>query len=115
MSLVDKCLKWRVIPYHKNYLYKDFPDSWQCSDSLDPSSNSCTKSEVLPKIDSAALKHKSQLKQPDPPAKREAPKKTMSAARQEQQRMEEVLFIKLCAVYPLRAVIMRLQPFDPHL
>ena len=91
IGVVDKCLKWRVIPYHKNYLYKDFPDNWQCSDSLDPSSNSCVKPEQLPKIDSAALKHKSQLKQPEPAPKRETPKNNMSAARQEQIKLEEVL------------------------
>ncbi|XP_067931877.1 ATPase MORC2-like isoform X2 [Watersipora subatra] len=89
----DKCLKWRVIPYHKNYLYKDFPDNWQCLNSLDPASNSCSKPEQLPKIDSSALKHKSLLKPPDvaatPPAKRDAPSKKMSAAQQEQIRLEE--------------------------
>lgn len=95
LGVVDKCLKWRVIPYHKNYLYKDFPDSWQCSDSLDPSSNSCAKQEQLPKIDSAALKHKSQLKQPEPAPKRETQKNNMSAARQEQIKLEEVLLIAI--------------------
>ena len=90
----DKCLKWRVIPYHKNYLYKDFPDNWQCSNSLDPASNNCGKAEQLPKIDISALKHKSLLKPPEPakpqPSKREPPAKKMSAAEQEKMRLEEV-------------------------
>lgn len=92
-GFADKCLKWRVIPYHKNYLYKDFPDNWQCSHSLDPASNNCSKPEQLPKIDSSALKHRSLLKPPEPPTpqpKRELPSKKMSAAQQEQMRLEEV-------------------------
>lgn len=95
--LVDKCLKWRVIPYHKNYLYKDFPDDWQCAHSLDPSTNSCSKPEALPKIESSPLKPKAQLKaaavetskKDSTASSSAAASKRMSAATQEQKQLEE--------------------------
>jgi len=63
----------------------------KCSNSLDPSSSSCAKPEVLPKIESSHLKHKSLLKATEPPPKKIAPSKKMSAAYQEKIRQEEVI------------------------
>lgn len=32
---LDKCLKWRVLPYSQSQVGREVPDNWQCRDNPD--------------------------------------------------------------------------------